>query len=92
MGMSEYSRGTFHPVCIGTLARFCRMGDWALVLQTICEAKLEDGWEPGRRAAYHPYSSWFLLGEIVRRVDGRPFERYVRLSPSLPRAPSRNLA
>ena len=33
---------------------------------------------PGQRAGYHPTSAWFILGEIVRRVDGRPFARYVR--------------
>ena len=40
--------------------------------------------QPGTRAAYHPYSSWFLLGEIVRRVDGRPFEVYARQEIFLP--------
>ena len=35
-------------------------------------------WEPGKKAGYHPYSAWFLLGELVRRLDGRPFEQYAR--------------
>jgi CubicO group peptidase (beta-lactamase class C family) len=35
-------------------------------------------WGPGRKAGYHHASSWFLLGEVVRRLDGRPFSRYVR--------------
>jgi CubicO group peptidase (beta-lactamase class C family) len=33
---------------------------------------------PGRKAGYHTASSWFLLGELVRRLDGRPFARWVR--------------
>ena len=51
---------------------------WDEVIAKICDAKLEDGWVPGQKAGYHPSSGWFILGEIVRRVDGRPFERYVR--------------
>ena len=51
---------------------------WDEVIAKICDAKLEEGWVPGQKAGYHPSSGWFILGEIVRRVDGRPFERYVR--------------
>jgi CubicO group peptidase (beta-lactamase class C family) len=29
-------------------------------------------------------SSWFILAEVVRRIDGRPFERYVREEIFLP--------
>jgi CubicO group peptidase (beta-lactamase class C family) len=32
----------------------------------------------GTQAGYHLASSWFILGELVRRLDGRPFETYVR--------------
>ena len=35
-------------------------------------------WEPGTAAAYHPSSSWKILGAIVEKVDGRPVDRYVR--------------
>ena len=51
---------------------------FAEVIATICAAKLEDGWVPGKKAAYHPTSGWYILGELVRRVDQRPFNRYVR--------------
>ena len=54
------------------------MGDWSRVLDAICRARLEKDWVPGERAGYHPSSSWFVLGELVRRCDGRPFEQYVR--------------
>ena len=49
------------------------MHEWSKVLDTICRSSLEADWVPGKRAGYHPYSSWFVLGELVRRVDGRPF-------------------
>ena len=35
-------------------------------------------WEPGTEAAYHPASSWRVLGGVVEAVDGRPIERYLR--------------
>ena len=51
---------------------------WEETLARIVAAPLETGWEPGRTAGYHPTSGMFVLAEIVRRVDGRPFARYVR--------------
>ena len=57
---------------------------WDATISKICDAKLEAGWVPGKRAGYHVASTWFLLGEIVRRVDGRPFDRYVRDELFLP--------
>jgi CubicO group peptidase (beta-lactamase class C family) len=51
---------------------------WAEVIAAICAAKLEDGWEVGRHAQYHPSSGMQILGEIVARVSGLPFERYIR--------------
>lgn len=51
---------------------------WEAILARICAGRIEPRWVPGERAGYHQQSSWFVLGEIVRRVDGRPFERYVR--------------
>jgi CubicO group peptidase (beta-lactamase class C family) len=35
-------------------------------------------YEPGTRAGYHPTSGWKVLGELVRVVDGRPVDQYVR--------------
>jgi len=48
------------------------------IVARVSAQKLEPGWEPGRKAGYHLASSWFVLGELVRRLDGRPFEDYVR--------------
>ena len=47
-------------------------------------APLEPRWMPGVTAGYHAATSWYVLGEIVRRVDGRPFEKYVREEIFLP--------
>ncbi|MDB5172507.1 MAG: pbpE 2 [Phycisphaerales bacterium] len=51
---------------------------WSEIIERLCDAPLERGWVPGQRAGYHATTSWFILGEIVRRVDGRPYEHYVR--------------
>jgi len=51
---------------------------WDQIIADISAAPLEPGWSPGARAGYHPSSSWYMLAEIVRRLDGRPFDGYVR--------------
>lgn len=51
---------------------------WETILDRICAMKPEPRWVPGEKAGYHNASSWFVLGEVIRRVDGRPFDRYVR--------------
>jgi CubicO group peptidase (beta-lactamase class C family) len=51
---------------------------WEELIARIAGSKPEPRWPPGARAGYHLASSWFLLGELVHRVDGRPFERFVR--------------
>lgn len=51
---------------------------WEGTVARVCAQRLEPRWEPGRKAGYHLASSWFILGELVRRLDGRRFEAYVR--------------
>jgi len=51
---------------------------WDEIIARVCAMRPEPRWEPGRKAGYHTASSWFILGEVVQRVDGRPFDRYVR--------------
>lgn len=41
-------------------------------------AAQEPFWEPGTNFGYHTNTFGFLLGEIVRRVDGRPIDRYLQ--------------
>src|SRR5262245_15727506 len=35
-------------------------------------------WPPGTQSGYHAYTYGWLLGELVRRVDGRPIARFVQ--------------
>lgn len=51
---------------------------WDEVIARIARRKLEPRWEPGKKAGYHMASSWFVLGEVVQRIDGRPYDRFVR--------------
>lgn len=51
--------------------------DWDEMLRAICQTPLESGWVPGESAGYHTGSSWFILGEIIRRVSGRSFAEFV---------------
>jgi CubicO group peptidase (beta-lactamase class C family) len=51
---------------------------WEEIIARICAMKPEPRWVPGEKAGYHLASSWFILGEVVRRAGGRPFDLYVR--------------
>jgi len=51
---------------------------WDEIIDTICRARIEPRWTPGHHAGYHLASSWFMLGEIVRRASATRFEHYVR--------------
>jgi CubicO group peptidase (beta-lactamase class C family) len=57
---------------------------WQEIIARISAAPLESGWVVGEKAGYHPYTSWYILGELIRLVDGRPFEQYVRDEIFLP--------
>jgi CubicO group peptidase (beta-lactamase class C family) len=53
-------------------------GYWDEVVAAICAIEPEADWVPGARAGYHLSSGMTILAEIVRRLDGRRFETYVR--------------
>ncbi len=57
---------------------------WEENLRSAAEAPLEDGWILGKQAGYHMSISWFVLAEIVRRLDGRDYATYVREEIFLP--------
>ena len=59
-------------------ADLARGATWAEVIAVVCDARLEPGWVPGETAGYHLTAGMTILAEVVRRVDGRPFDRYVR--------------
>lgn len=61
-----------------------RSAPWEAIIANICAAPLEPGWVPGQRAGYHIASAWFILAEVIRRIAGRPYERYVREEIFLP--------
>ena len=48
--------------------------DWNAMVLALAKQKPE--WEPGSRGAYHSSTQGYLLGEILRRVDGRPFDQF----------------
>lgn len=53
---------------------------WDQTIERICNAPLEDDWQIGETAGYHVSSSWFILGELIQRIDpqNRSFSRYLR--------------
>jgi CubicO group peptidase (beta-lactamase class C family) len=57
---------------------------WGQIIGKICEAPIEQGWTPGEKAGYHLAAGWYILAELVQRVDGEPFEDYVRDEIFLP--------
>ena len=46
------------------------------ILELLYDTRLT--WRPGRRLAYHAITGGFLLGEIVRRVSGKPVRTFLR--------------
>ncbi|HEX4054927.1 MAG TPA: serine hydrolase domain-containing protein [Tepidisphaeraceae bacterium] len=52
---------------------------WQEMISRICNAPLEPRWIPGQTAGYHPFTTWYLLGEIIRRLDPthRPYEAFI---------------
>ncbi len=53
---------------------------WDNAIHKVCAAPLQQDWVIGDTAGYHTRSSWYVLGEVVRRIDGRDYWRYVRES------------
>lgn len=51
---------------------------WDDAIARICATPLEPGWRVGAQAGYSTQAAWFILGELVRRLDGRPFAEYLR--------------
>ncbi len=42
---------------------------WDEIIAAICRTQIEPGWTPGQTAGYHPYTSWYILGELVQRLS-----------------------
>lgn len=52
--------------------------DWGTIVGKVCAMRVESGWAVGRDAGYHAHATWFVLGEIVRRVSGTPLSTFLR--------------
>ena len=50
--------------------------DWEAMCTAI--AAQEPLWPPGTRTAYHALVFGWIIGEVVRRIDGRPIDRFAR--------------
>ncbi len=53
-------------------------GSWEQIIGSIARMRVEPGWAVGQKAGYHAATSWFILGEVVQRVEGEPFAKYVQ--------------
>ena len=50
--------------------------DWETITDAL--ARSAPTWEPGTRVEYHGPTFGYLVGEIVRRIDGRPLDVFFR--------------
>jgi CubicO group peptidase (beta-lactamase class C family) len=50
--------------------------DWDAMVHAI--ELQEPLWEPGTKHAYHSATAGYLFGELVRRVDGRPIDQFLK--------------
>lgn len=51
---------------------------WEETIARIAASRIEPRWEPGEKAGYHLASSWFILGEVIQRLTGRPYSEFLR--------------
>ncbi len=51
---------------------------FAAALAAACGSRLDPAIGPGLRSEYSPMWGWIVLAEILRRVDGRPYDEIVR--------------
>lgn len=57
---------------------------WGDAVQRICQSPLDPGATPGLTPAYQPQATWFLLGELLSRLDHRAFPHLIRDEVLLP--------
>lgn len=50
--------------------------DWSLMTDAL--AREEPFWRPGTRNGYHAFTFGYLVGEVIRRVDGRTLGAFFR--------------
>ncbi len=64
-----------HTAGIPQLPPDVSVTDWDGMCRAIAE--LTPLWEPGTQSGYHSLTFGWILGELARRVDGRPIEQIV---------------
>ncbi len=64
-----------HTAGIPQMPPHPNMADWDGMCRGI--AALTPQWEPGTQSGYHALTFGWILGELARRVDGRPIEQIV---------------
>ncbi|MNX97984.1 Beta-lactamase precursor [compost metagenome] len=52
------------------------LGDWDRICEAI--ASYAPLWTPGTQSGYHAMTFGWILGEVLRRVDGRPLGRFIQ--------------
>ena len=52
------------------------MTDWDAMCAAI--ASLTPLWKPGTTVCYHAWTFGWIIGELIRRIDGRPIAQFVR--------------
>lgn len=57
---------------------------WEEAIGMLCATKPEPHWVPGQQAGYHVDSAWYMLGELVRVISGKPYDVFVREEIFLP--------
>ena len=50
--------------------------DWERTVDGI--AALPLSWAPGTKTGYHNYTFGFIVGELVRQIDGRPIQQFLQ--------------
>lgn len=63
-------------VCFNDHARPGDIYDWPAMIAAL-EAQ-EPAWPPGTRGAYNTVNIGYILGEVVRRVSGKPVNEFLR--------------
>lgn len=51
---------------------------WDEAIRAVCSAEREADWQVGITAGYHVATSWYVLGELIQRLDGRTAGQFVR--------------
>jgi CubicO group peptidase (beta-lactamase class C family) len=57
---------------------------WEETVGKIAAMKPERGWIPGLKVGYHTHTSWYVLGELIRRLTGAMPDIWIRKNLLVP--------